>query len=253
MKLSQGDCLGQKFWYRSDDKFIGQRIALGKYEPYLTKLMLDNINSSDTVVDVGANIGYYTVLFGSKAKKVYAFEPEKVNFEILKKNIKINKLKNVKIFNLALGSRKEKKKIFKSKENYGDNRLGDRGDLVMVKRLDDVIEEKIGLIKIDVQGWEPEVIGGARKLIKKYHPKIFFEYSPKMYREAELDYQKMWRFLEEEYGKIFYIDEYIQVYYPVKRCDKEGNLWVGESSRWRQYKNFWLKKWVKRVLGKPAT
>ncbi len=259
MRLRQGVDHGCKFWYREDDRYIGQRVALGKYEPYLTKLMLGNVNEGDTVVDVGANIGYDTVLFGKKARKVYAFEPEKINFGILKKNIKENKLKNIKAFKLALGSKKEEKRLFESRENYGDNRLNpsrsplDRGDLVDVAKLDDVVSEKVDLIKIDTQGWEPEVIAGAKNLIKKYHPKIFFEWSPKMYVDAGLNYQKMWNFLMEEYNRIYYVDEYIQVYYPVEQCNWECNLWVGESNWWKQYRDFWPKKWLKRILGKPAT
>ncbi|OGL53993.1 hypothetical protein A3K55_02200 [Candidatus Shapirobacteria bacterium RBG_13_44_7] len=254
MKLAKTRFGGAVFYYQADDKYIGQRIALGKYEPYLTKLMLGNVGRGETVVDVGANIGYYTVLLGKKAKKVYAFEPEKTSFEILKKNVEVNKLKGVELFGVALGGKKEKKKLEKSKDNFGDNRLSDKGGVVGVERLDDLVKEKIGLIKIDTQGWEPEVIKGAREIIRKYHPKIFLEYSPSMYTAAGMDYREMWQFLEEEYGKIFYIDEYIQIYFPIKNCEKECNLWVGkEKSFGNRDKDFWLKKWLKRKLGRPAT
>lgn len=249
---------GGKFWYREDDKYIGQRIALGKYEPYLTKMILRQAWDS-IVVDVGANIGYYTVLLGKKAKKVYAFEPEKVNFEILEKNIKENKLENVKLFKMAAGSKKDKGYLMKDKRNFGNNRINNyqlrikNYESIKIVRLDDLIKEKVDLIKIDTQGWEPEVIAGAKNLIKKYHPKIFFEWSLEMYRQAKLNYQAMWDFLEEEYGKIYYIDEYIQIYYPVKKCGRECNMWVGESNCWEQYRDFWPKKWLKRLLGRPAT
>ncbi len=58
------------FWYQWDDKFIGQRIALGKYEPYLAKLILEKIKPESVMVDVGANIGYYSLLAGKTAKKI---------------------------------------------------------------------------------------------------------------------------------------------------------------------------------------
>lgn len=271
-KLQKCFVNGDKFWYRGDDRYVGQRIALGKYEPYLTKMILDRVNSNSVVVDVGANIGYYTVLLADKVRKIYAFEPEKVNFEILDKNIKENKLENVRLFKKAAGKMKGKKKIYGSEDNYGDWRLFSGRDdhkgrpyntscgggscacpLIEIVKLDDVIKEKIDLIKIDTQGWEPEVIAGAKNLIRQYHPQIFFEWSPKMYREAGLDYQAMWDFLREEYNKIYYIDEYIQVYYPVEQCQQECNLWVGKSNLWEQYRNFWSRKWLKRLLGRPAT
>ena len=248
------------FWYREDDRYVGQRVALGKYEPYLTKLMLDNIDDQMTVVDVGANIGYDTVLFAKKAKNVLAFEPAKKSFEILKKNIKENKLKNVEVYEVALGSKDEKKSLYKSEENYGDNRINGNyelrtanRELVNVKRLDEVVKENIDLIKIDVQGWEPEVIEGARNIIRKYHPIIFFENSPRMSREAKVDTVRMWQFLRQEYGQIYFIDEYVQIYYPTGRYDKECNLAVGLEKGWKQVRDFWPKKLLKRILGRPAT
>ena len=61
------------FWFRADDKYVGQRIALGKYEEYESMLMISQVNTNSVVVDVGANIGYYTLLLSRKCKKVYAF------------------------------------------------------------------------------------------------------------------------------------------------------------------------------------
>ena len=86
------------FNYLPDDKYVGQRIALEKYEPYETELILKQVKSGDIIVDVGANIGYYTVLFADKVGKkgkIIAIEPDPINFEILQKNIKENKLFNV--------------------------------------------------------------------------------------------------------------------------------------------------------------
>ena len=92
MKLKKTKLGKLNFWYRNDDKFIGQRIALGKYEKYETAIMLGQLNINSIVVDVGANIGYYTLQMAQRAKKVYAIEPYKECFEILKKNVKENNL-----------------------------------------------------------------------------------------------------------------------------------------------------------------
>jgi len=114
------------FWYQADDKYVGQRVALDKYEPYLTKLMLSKIKAGDVVIDIGANIGYDTVLFADKVGKkgkVIAIEPDPTNFEILQKNIKENKLFNVVAVQAAVGNENKKMKIFESEENFGDHRM----------------------------------------------------------------------------------------------------------------------------------
>ena len=158
MKLSKTSVGTHQFWYQKTDTYIGQRIALNKYEPYLTRLMLTQVKPTDIVVDVGANLGYHSVHFAAKVKKVYAFEPEKINFQLLTKNIQANHLANVALFNLALGSRQAQKKLFLSSTNFGDHRLFGRGPNyfpIVVDRLDSVVTHKIDLIKLDVQGWEP--------------------------------------------------------------------------------------------------
>ena len=70
-------------------------------------LMLSFINEGDTVLDIGSNIGAFTIPFAKKVcfkGKVYAFEPQSFIFRIFKENVKINKLSNIEIFNIGLGS-----------------------------------------------------------------------------------------------------------------------------------------------------
>jgi len=127
---------------------------------------------------------------------------------------------------------------------------------------------KIDLIKIDTQGWEPEVMLGAKKTIEKFRPTIFFEYWPWAYKMAGLNKTKMMAFLRKIYGQINFIEEYIQVYFPIKtgKLDQQfadnneklyGNLWVKGEIDWKYWrgsvKDFWLKKMMKRILGKPQT
>jgi len=274
-KLNKTKVFGKYiFNYLPDDKFVGQRIALGKYEPYLTNLMLEKISKDDVVLDIGANIGYYTVLMADKVKKVIAIEPDPINFEILQKNIKENKLKNVVAVQAAVGSENKKMGIINSKENFGDHRMWGKGPTVSVfcRRLDDLLKEldyqKIDFIKMDVQGFELLVIEGGKEMIEKNKPTIFFEYWPWGIKNAGGDYKKMMEFLEKIYKKIFWIDEYIQIHFPVsqkfldkkysdKNEDDYGNLWVKSEINFNdilgQFKSFWIKKFIKRILGKPQT
>lgn len=261
------------FYYLTDDKYVGQRIALEKYEPYETDLIQRQVKKGDVVVDVGANIGYYTVLLAQKAKKVYAFEPDSDNFEILEKNIKANGLENVVAIKAAVGSKEGELKLYKSEENLGDHKLYetplgsaasplDEGEKIKVIKLDDFVKEKIDLMKIDTQGWEPEVIEGAKNLIEKDKPIIFMEYSPTSYKLAKLNGDKMMEFLKNIYKKIFWIDEWLYIYKVLNKTkidqicstNKTGyaDLWIKKEVSFKDkiegIKDFKIKKAVREIM-----
>ena len=241
------------FWYQWDDKYIGQRIALGKYEPYLSKLILEKIGPGSVIVDVGANIGYYSLLAGKTAKKVYAIEPEELNFSILKKNTQSNGLKNIELIKAGAGRRQGKVTIKRSKINPGAHKVEMEGGEITMIKLDDLIKEKVDVIKIDVEGMEANVIRGAKNLIEKWRPIIFLEYGING-RDKE-----MIKFLRQVYGSIYWIDEYGQTYRKINdgKLDRvEGNLMVkkGRGWEWEQVKNIRIKKWIKRWIKKyPLT
>lgn len=255
------------FWYRSDDKYVGQRIALGKYEEYETKLLLRQLKSDDIVVDVGANIGYYTLLMAKIAKKVYAIEPDKENFKILKKNIEQNKLKNVHLINVAVGNKQSKIKYYQSEENFGDGRvyktiIPRTSYTVLSQKLDNILsnEQKISLVKIDTQGWEPAVIEGAKKIVEKDKPIIFLEYWPEGYQKAELDGKKMLSYLQKVYKNIWQIDDHINIYKKVidnkVEIDKKTgytDLWITNKNircqKIDQIRNIKIKKIIKKTIG----
>jgi len=299
MKLEKAKVFGKYiFNYLPDDKYVGQRVALEKYEPYLSELMLAKIKKGDIVLDIGANIGYYTVLFADKVGKtgkIIAIEPDPINFEILQKNIKENKLFNVVAVQAAAGKENKKMKIFESEENFGDHRmwespsgqnpLPDKPEFpleeggtskksidVFCRRLDDLLKEleykKIDFIKMDVQGFESLVIEGGKETIEKNKPIIFFEYWPWGAKNAGSEIKEMTDFLRKIYKKIFWVDEYIQIHFPAaqkfldkkysdKNEDDYGNLFVKNGINFNdwlgQFKNFWLKKLIKRILGKAET
>lgn len=279
MKLNKAKIFGKHiFYYLENDKYIGQRIALEKYEPYETQLILRQAKSGDVVVDVGANIGYYTVLLADKVGrngKVYTFEPDKINFKILIKNIEANNLKNVVAVNVAVGGKNGKDFLYKSRENFGDHKLKtppargsgtpplEEREIIKVIKLDDYLKDlKIDLMKIDTQGWEPEVVEGAKKIIERDKPTIFFEYSPASYDQAKLDGKEMMDFLRKIYLKIWWIDEWLYVYKNLSQeiidniCQTNitgyADLWVKKkvslSDKIGQIRDFKFKKWVKRNI-----
>ncbi|MGI5840935.1 MAG: FkbM family methyltransferase [Patescibacteria group bacterium] len=273
-KLVKTKINGFEIYYRADDIFVGQNVARGNYEEYFTRLLSRNIKKGDTVMDIGANIGYDTLIMASRTGekgRVLAFEPDPVNFEILRKNVSVNGFKNVLLINAGLGDKNKESDLYISKSNYGDHQLYDSGDdrervRVEVRTLDDVIKEqrikRVDLIKADTQGYEPAVFGGGKKTLRRDRPTLFFEYWPKAYETAGFDKRKMMKLLEDIYGgQIFFIDEYIQIYY--RRKQKTIDEAVGDSSQCNlmainnlslgdkigQFKDFQVKKFAKRGLG----
>ena len=131
-------------------------------------------NNNGIFIDVGANVGKYSI-FVSKINSnadVFAFEPEKNNYEILRKNLDINKLNKVNLLNTAIGEKNGKSKLYLSDENSGRHSMSkierpDNFEIVETKTLDSLFEKNnvINLIKIDAEGFEPEIINGAKNVL----------------------------------------------------------------------------------------
>ncbi|MBA7617088.1 hypothetical protein ES703_24396 [subsurface metagenome] len=135
-------------------------------------------------IDVGANIGRYSIMLAKKYpnSKIISFEPEENNFKVLKNNIHLNKLKNVLPLQLACLDKKEKIDFYISLKSTGQHSLIKKTNKriqVEANKLDYILNnlkiKKVDLIKIDVEGAEAEVLKGAIKILKKSHPKIIFE------------------------------------------------------------------------------
>jgi FkbM family methyltransferase len=146
-------------------------MATGLYETYTRKIF--SPRPGETVIDVGAHIGFYTVqcarLVG-KTGTVIAIEPDPRNFTLLMRNIRLNRLSNVIALNLALGAINGFVS-FSLCQDPGSSQVSDSGRIqVKVRRLDDVLMElkikKIDWIKIDVEGYEMEVLKGAINTLK---------------------------------------------------------------------------------------
>ncbi|MGB9694171.1 MAG: FkbM family methyltransferase, partial [Fervidobacterium sp.] len=139
------------------------------YYPYLPKL-------EDTVVDVGAHMGFFTLKVAKAVKEVIAFEPDPYNFSFLVANIKYNNLSNVRPFNCALGNR-DCDAFLKREEGYGRTRITEEntGQKARIKTLDSVVNE-LGIspdvIKIDTEGYEMKVLEGAMSTLIHFKPNI---------------------------------------------------------------------------------
>jgi len=135
---------------------------------------LSNKINSEILVDIGANIGFYSILFSDQFDQIYSFEPNKRNFKVLKKNIDNNKLKNIQIFNFGLGENKEflignsnsKGELFQT-SGFTINKDNKKGEKVSIQKGDEVLhfKNKTITIKIDVEGFEFFVLKGLKSTL----------------------------------------------------------------------------------------
>ena len=177
MHLDKGDSLGLS--------------VFGVFEPFMTKIIAGEIKEGDTVVDVGASIGYYTLTFarlvGEKGK-VYAFEPAPDIFALLEKNVKENGYKNVILNNKAVSDKTGKARLYLCDYNnmahtLSRTREGAGSVEVETVRLDDYFRDrggKIDFVKIDVEGAECAAVRGMEQVLRASRSiKLATEYHPK--------------------------------------------------------------------------
>jgi FkbM family methyltransferase len=130
---------------------------------------MKQIKNCKVFVDVGANIGGYSIRT-AKYCKVYAIEPLPRNYKILKINEKLNNVK-INSFNIAAGNKNGKVKLYYTARKWHKPSIKHEQNYfaeVEMKPLDEIInEESIDLMKIDVEGAEDLVLEGARNLLKR--------------------------------------------------------------------------------------
>jgi len=159
------------------------------YEWGVKQFVYKHINDYNIFIDIGANIGTYSILFADKGLTGFAFEPVKSNYDALAKNIKLNNIENREVtFPFALGAKKRRAGFTFDPINTGASHLTENDGFleevdnpefvdIDIVPFDDICndlniknDDKV-FIKIDVEGMEPHVLKGASKFLKN-HPNI---------------------------------------------------------------------------------
>lgn len=182
------ECGGLLTGYRMKLEWARFRcFAYGSWEPELVALVAKKVQPGFRVVDIGAHIGYYTLLLSRLVGangRVYSFEPVPTNFEFLSENVRLNNCTNVEPVNRAV--------VDAHQQIHFDIREGDplpidvcfadpnsRGNLVVEGvSLDEYFlarPEKIDFVKVDAESAEDKVLDGARSVIARDHPSILME------------------------------------------------------------------------------
>lgn len=150
------------------------------WERKLVQVFKKYIKPNHVVLDVGAYIGTHSVLFSTLAKKVYAFEPQRLVGDCLRKTIADNNINNISFYNIALHSKN-------GHQEFGTNNDGDASILkhrkkifndnyfVRTKLLDNFNFSQVDFIKIDAEGSEFDILQGAENTINEFRPVIVIE------------------------------------------------------------------------------
>jgi FkbM family methyltransferase len=166
----------------------------GRYEPTATLALRVLTGSGSLVVDVGAHIGYYTLLAAQLAGPqggVLAFEPNPLARRFLELNIQLNDLENVTVSDRALSDHNGTGLLYCQRQCSGAASLETSVVMnpeivhdVTLETLDRIWRQeghgrRMSLLKVDVQGHEARVLGGAYAVLREYRPAILLEFNPR--------------------------------------------------------------------------
>lgn len=179
----------------------------GEYCPEEWRMLKQIIRPGMTVVEVGANMGTHSVDIARACAPgaFYAFEPQPRIFQILCANLALNDISNAFAYPEGCGEAEGEAIVppvdYASEGNFGGLSLqavGERGIKVRIRALDSLDLPTCGLLKVDVEGFEPQVLRGARRTVERCRPVIYIENDRSEQQQevislvAEMGYRLFW-------------------------------------------------------------
>jgi FkbM family methyltransferase len=204
MKLYDIPQIDGKLYLRDETDLWGF-IQNNEYEPEETKLIKSLVKSNDVCLDIGANIGYFTVLMAKQCKAVCAIEPERSNFELLIKNTDVNNLRNVWRYNYALVEYPQAggNRLYLCLKSHGMHRVYpskhcDSDTICHGVRYDDLeFTNIINFIKMDIEGAELGALHGMKQMLQRDMPTMVMEFHPPSIIEYGANPKDIYDFLTE--------------------------------------------------------
>lgn len=176
-----------KIYAMKNDESVGASIICSRtFENHIANSIKKNLKLGDVFLDLGANIGFFTLLAASIVKdsgKVISVEPNMQNLQLLYASVLENQFNNIRIFPFAASDCSHILNL----TSFGSNGLVRtpqtnqlNSQLIQSIIIDELLENerKINLVKIDIEGYEPLALRGMDKIIKKHNPIIISEFNP---------------------------------------------------------------------------
>jgi len=212
---------GHRMLLASRGRYPPLDMAMDRYEPSTTQLVEHLLEPGMVVVDVGAHVGYYTLLAAKQVGptgKVYAFEPESANYALLEENIGLNGYQNIVTVKSAVSSRSGSSTLFLTALDNGRHStyhhdLPENGsEVVKATTLDAFFESeewpRVDLVKMDVEGAEEDVFQGMDRLLQKSEDlNIVMEFNPRLLENAEVDPRLFLQMPTARGFKVYCIDD----------------------------------------------
>lgn len=201
---SQIKVLSNGLWVLKGDQiseWVEQEGRLDHDQNFLPDI-LPHIKQGGTVIDIGAHIGDHTIAYARKAGRVFAFEPNPVSFQCLAHNLAQEKNDHVILCDVALGDRTAWVPLSGNNGQPGGGYIGEHMKVadVLMRPLDQY-EIEPDFIKIDVEGYELNVLQGGEQTINTHHPVMVIEInSGALKRQGRLDYDIFKWLKEHDYG-----------------------------------------------------
>lgn len=202
--------------------------ASGVWEQQETRFLCAVLRPGDVFVDVGANIGYFSLLASrlvGESGAVLAFEPEHANYQLLEANRRLNDCANIRCFEAALGEENAHGTLYLNELNRGDHslypeqegRAGQHISIVNGSRLIAASHPRVDCIKIDTQGAECDVLAGLRELIAASAVGLvmIIEFSPLHLKQAGTSGRVLLDLLAGHDWQMYLMDEAAQGLLPV--------------------------------------
>lgn len=184
-----------RIWVRRADPQVGLPIARDRqYEPHLTAKLRSVLGRGAVFVDVGANVGFFTLLAAGRVGpegRVHAFEARADNVALLRRSLADNGFAQVDVHECAVSDRAGRLAFFASGTWYSNGRIvgddeagSEQLPRVPAVALDEVLADapRIDVIKMDIEGAEAKALAGMRGLLRRHRPLLLTEFSPDLLR-----------------------------------------------------------------------
>lgn len=209
---------GSRMYLDADDRGIGSAVMLGVFEPFETDLFARCTRESMTVVDVGANVGYYSLLAArrvGKGGRVFAIEPNAAAYAMLLQNIAANEYHSITPFNKCISHRSGRALFRIDRAVAGESGMlpqgeAEREDTITVDTgtLDDLLPDGgVDVLKMDIEGAEGLALMGASRLLRSCRPQIFMEFVPALLMKMGTPPADVFRMIKLHGYSIYLINE----------------------------------------------